>query len=420
MRNLVPFFEKLVIHPIFHVIHQKNDIEDILYVVFIQIMMKGKDMLGEFEFKVNGNKRAVEDFENIEKTIKDYEARVRNIYDNIALAGEGTHDVKVRIKEISEDMKVTAQNVYELKEVLEQIIRMYSITEGKLSGDVGTLKIFGECVEDFFLDMFKKLEQLKNDWVERIKENNSNVVNRIKDENTRNGFSEEYQAILQRIYDDVPEEYKDAKELYDKYSREVVVADFYSDSSYHSKGELHLSMEQDINNERGNGTTYYHEYGHFIVYKENWIDGDKTVGVLKEFEDSLRKEISQYYQSYEEQYRKEGMEKGYSDSQLEKYIEKQTEKAIQQDIVGKSNEYYHINNGISDIIDGVSNGKYQPSYGHKDGYWEKNSSRLANEAFAQFFSAQMTGDTQEVEKMKELMPETYEIYCKMIQEAAHE
>lgn len=32
----------------------------------------------------------------------------------------------------------------------------------------------------------------------------------------------------------------------------------------------------------------------------------------------------------------------------------------------------------------------------------------------------MTGDTQEVEKMKELMPETYEIYCKMIQEAAHE
>ena len=97
-------------------------------------MMKGKDMLGEFEFKVNGNKRAVEDFENIEKTIKDYEARVRNIYDNIALAGEGTHDVKVRIKEISEDMKVTAQNVYELKEVLEQIIRMYSITEGKLLG----------------------------------------------------------------------------------------------------------------------------------------------------------------------------------------------------------------------------------------------------------------------------------------------
>lgn len=78
------------------------------------------------------------------------------------------------------------------------------------------------------------------------------------------------------------------------------------------------------------------------------------------------------------------------------------------------------NNGISDIIDGVSNGKYQPSYGHGDGYWEENSSRLANEAFAQFFSAQMTGDTQEVEKMKELMPETYEIYCKMIQEAAHE
>lgn len=134
MRNLVPFFEKLVIHPIFHVIHQKNDIEDILYVVFIQIMMKGKDMLGEFEFKVNGNKRAVEDFENIEKTIKDYEARVRNIYDNIALAGEGTHDVKVRIKEISEDMKVTAQNVYELKEVLEQIIRIIVLQKENFLG----------------------------------------------------------------------------------------------------------------------------------------------------------------------------------------------------------------------------------------------------------------------------------------------
>jgi len=44
--------------------------------------------------------------------------------------------------------------------------------------------------------------------------------------------------------------------------------------------------------------------------------------------------------------------------------------------------------------------------------------KVASEGFAQIFSAQMTGDTTEIEKMKEIMPETYKIYTEMIKKAA--
>ena len=80
-------------------------------------------------------------------------------------------------------------------------------------------------------------------------------------------------------------------------------------------------------------------------------------------------------------------------------------------------EQGYIYDGISDIIDGVSNGKYEINYGHEEDYWEKNKMSVAHEAFANMFAAEMTGDVVEIEKMKEIMPNAYECYRELIESA---
>lgn len=381
-------------------------------------------MLGEFTIERTKVRQCYGEIEVIENTLEEIRTRIRNVSDHLTVSGKGTSELKSCLKEESTQLKKLIRTTHEMKEALEEVVRIYGATEAKLSGSREGIKIFGEKVEDFFSDLVNKIEDSFEDWNEKVKENSKNVVSRIKDKDTREGFSEAYQATLQQVYEDVPVEYQDAKTLYDKYSNDVVVEEFNTvdkngnSSPYHSNGKLYLNTNADLNNKRGDGTTYYHEYGHFVVYKEGWVNGNKCTGPMKEFEESLRKEITQYYESYETQFKQEGMAKGYTNMQLEKYVESQTTAAIKQEINGGSQEYYDVNNGLSDIIDGVSNGKYQPSYGHGDGYWDANQSRVANEAFAQLFSAQMTGDTVEIGKMKELMPETYEIYCSMIQDTA--
>lgn len=381
-------------------------------------------MLGEFTIERNNIKQCYLEMEEAEKAIEEIRTRLEQVQEHLTISGKGTYEFKGSLKEQSANIKKLSRSTHTMKESLEEIVRVYGGTEAKLSGSVEGVKILAESVEDIVSDIANNIRDTLKDWIEESKENRSSVVFRIKDDNTRNGFSEDYRNVLQELYEDVPSEYGDTKKLYDRYSKEVVVAAFNKvdengkASPYHSNGKLYLNTNADLMNKRGNGTTYYHEYGHFVVYKEGWVDGNKCTGEFKKFEDSLRKEVATYYQNYETQFRKEGIDKGYSGAKLDKYIENQTKTAINTEINGSSREYYDVNNGISDIIDGVSNGKYQPSYGHGDGYWDKNQSRVANEAFAQFFSAQMTGDIVEIEKMKEIMPETYEIYTNMIENAA--
>jgi DNA-binding ferritin-like protein (Dps family) len=354
----------------------------------------------------------------IEKTLADKREEVENNRLNFTVSGKGAAAIKQQLGESSDNLKQLVKSVHEIKEGLEEIIRLYGFTESKIAKDASILKYIGDYISDVCSDLLDDCKEAFDDWLDAYKKRQENIISRIRDKETREGFSDEYQELLQQIYFDVPTEYEDARRLYDKYSRDLVVVDFDENSPFHSGGELHISTEKDLNNPRGNGTTFYHEYGHFIVYNEGWVDGSECKGDFKEFEDSLRREINAYCNGYEEYYRNEGISKGYSGARLDKYIENETKNAIKLDINGSENEYYHVNNGLSDIIDGVSNDKYQPSYGHPDGYWEENPSRVANEAFAQFFSAQMTGDTAEIEKMKELMPETYEIYTEMIKKAA--
>ena len=372
----------------------------------------------KFCVQISRLKNLLSQLEQTEKDLLKYKESLEDIRNTISI-GSGTHEIKNQLSTQIEEIKREADSVHQLKEVLEDVIRLYEFTEAAISGEyVKMLAISGDKALDALTDRGKEILDAIDVWVDSVHKKNENVVDRIKDEGTRKGFDSNYQERLQQLYDDVPPEYQSAKNLYDKYSKDVQVADFNTSKSYHSNGKLYINSNGDMNNDRGDGTTYYHEYGHFVVHKEGWVTGNQTNGRFKDFESSLKKEVSGYIQNYEDQFRQEGEDKGLTGPNLNKYVKEETKKAIETDINGVNNEYYHVNNGLSDIIDGVSNDKYQASYGHPEGYWEKNPTRVSNEAFAQIFSAEMTGDTTEIEKMKEIFPETYEIYTDMINNAS--
>lgn len=380
--------------------------------------------MGEFTADLDRLKTSCQELHHIENRIDLYQDEAEGVRNGLLASGKGVSALKQELKNITTDLKQIERTAHQIKEGLEDIIRLYGITESSIIKNTDIFKYLKDYTADFFFDIVEEFKNKYEDFHDNYKDRQESIVLRIYDKNTREGFREEYREALQRIYDEVPAEYIAARVLYDKHAKELIVSDFNTvdgngkGAAYTSRGKLYINTDNDLNNKRGDGTTFYHEYGHYIVYKEEWIRGGDCTGTFKEFEDSLRKEITQYCNDYEESFRKSGADQGYTGAQLEKYIEIQTSQAIKKDVNGSSNEYYHINNGISDIIDGVTNGKYQPSYGHGDGYWEKDQSKVANEAFAQFFSAQMTGDMVEIEKMKEIMPQTYDVYMEMIKDAA--
>lgn len=385
--------------------------------------------MAEFYVDIPKLQAVLPDLERISEQLEDEKHNIETVKNGLSL-GSGTHGIKNALNGYIDELEEQSDSIYQMKEALEDIIRLYTLTDAIVAKDnLKILSVIGDKGLDFIQDGFHGLGEFFEDWMTKTSRENDNVLNRIDDDKTREDFPEDYKDVLYELYDDVPLEYNDARLLYDKYAEDVVVETFNSvddkgDSApYHLNGKLYLNSTADLNNPRGDGTTYYHEFGHFIVYKEGWIVDGKEQGKFAEFEESLREEVTAYICAIEQKYEEEGLALGYTGEDLNDYILDNTENEICEDINGASNEYFHVNNGLSDIIDGVSNNKYQASYGHgyeDDGitsYWEYDSTRVPNEAFAQFFSAQMTGDTVEIEKMKEIMPKTYEIYMQMIEEA---
>ncbi|MCQ2499342.1 MAG: hypothetical protein MJ133_10215 [Lachnospiraceae bacterium] len=374
--------------------------------------------MAAFDIKINEIRAEFSIMSALEAELKKQSDTLAEIKRSLPSFGKNTSALLRRLELEAKSIDEEARNVYKMKESLEDVLRAYMIKEALITGDVSSLiAVFGDKVYDWITDKSKEFKDLLERWKKNSEKTRDNVLNRIRDDETRNGFSDEYKDKLQQLYDDVPKEYLDARDLYDKHIENLKVAEFDAEKSYQINGEIHVNQEEDLDNPRGAGTTYYHEYGHYIVNNEGWVKGHSATGQFKEFEDSLRREVGNYISAYENQYREEGIARGYSGARLESYIENNTRSAITLDLNGPNNENLHVNDGLSDIIGGVSNNKYVASYGHANGYWDANPSRVPNEAFAEIFSAQMTGDTIELARMKEIFPDTYKIYCDMISSA---
>lgn len=71
-------------------------------------------------------------------------------------------------------------------------------------------------------------------------------------------------------------------------------------------------------------------------------------------------------------------------------------------------------NGVSDLVNGLTDGVASGKWAHSDDYYNKKS--IANEAFAHFFEAGMSADSTKVEYIKELFPSAWDEYQTMLED----
>ena len=239
---------------------------------------------------------------------------------------------------------------------------------------------------------------------------------------------QEYTRQVESMYDNASGR---AKEAYDKFKNDVKIEEIPDPTdpkeeksvSHYSKGSntLYINMD-DMNDQRGPASVYYHEYGHYIVDRMGWIRKDGTLSPeFKKFQDALRRDVQNYLDQIENRKRAEYQNMGYSGKQLERMVRDGTEQELEK-ILGGENR--HVLDGVSDMIDAQTNSKYQITYRHPiddNGrtYWEKDSSRQANEAFAEMFSSDFCSDDQaEIDFIKDHFPNAYSEYQNLLESVA--
>ncbi len=160
---------------------------------------------------------------------------------------------------------------------------------------------------------------------------------------------------------------------------------------YSSQNGIFINLKKDFSDSRGQWTTLFHEMGHNI---------DTIYGKPSEqtaFINALKNDFTVFTTGYAKYYNI-NVKEAYKE--LSNFLEKATD------------EESHI---FSDLFDALSEGKCKGRYGHKREYW-KSDKIIGSEAFAHFFSASATGNTIKLESIKEIFPNAYEEFLKVIGE----
>ena len=142
----------------------------------------------------------------------------------------------------------------------------------------------------------------------------------------------------------------------------------------YESGKLFLNMYKDVDDPRGPGTGYFHEFGHQIDEKLGWeFTKDKKILQL------LRKDFINL-----------------SDETIFEAI--------------------HINDkasSASDILGALSEGRIQGKYSHSLVYWEKKGN-IESEFFAHVFEAQFDSERREI--LEKTFPESYNYVINKLKE----
>lgn len=150
--------------------------------------------------------------------------------------------------------------------------------------------------------------------------------------------------------------------------------------------------EQDFRG-KGSGSTFFHEVGHMIDYEFGNGDFLSSRG-------SLYKALKEDAEAI--------MEKMSSDAKWAENFQNM----INTDPTASS---------ISDILEGITNGKISGAYGHKaesSNYWKQEKYRICNETFAHFFEASMGGSsiisangvTSKLQRIKICFPKAFSVF----------
>lgn len=232
-------------------------------------------------------------------------------------------------------------------------------------------------------------EKKRHDYIDTLKITPSNSFHSIMGVSIEDG--KVAADFIRSVYSRYEKSEKISKEVFDYviHSFQIRIKAIDSVNEYYDPKDrsLHLYIKGDRADCEGSSTGYFHEYGHAI---DHALGGTGYLSDNDDFLDALKKDYEEVLTRYK------------ADSQKGKKF-----------INFLSNPVAYP---ISDLIEGLSDGKIIGGYGHlsaNNNYW-KDKYAVCNEAFAYFFEASM-GAPERLEYLKVVFPNAYNQYKKMIE-----
>lgn len=220
-------------------------------------------------------------------------------------------------------------------------------------------------------------------------------------QNMPTNTKEEYDRMIQERHDHAID--SESRELYDKWRKRIHIGtDTVSDGAYYDSifNQVFYNWEEDGQNVRGQGNTYYHEIGHMLDDYTKLV-GDSSSS--KAFTNALENDFLNY------------VSKTMAIHNCDR--EKAYEYISEWLCVDGNNK-----NGISDLCGGLTKNACEGYWGHGDDYWQGKQEhgipdKVNNEAFAHFFEASMCTDTTKLDYIREIFPNAYNEYKKIVRSA---
>ncbi|MBE5961915.1 MAG: hypothetical protein E7256_11155 [Lachnospiraceae bacterium] len=276
---------------------------------------------------------------------------------------------------------------------MKELVRQIEGERGKMSS-----------LENVLTDIIRLYEQAEQAIIEHAKDPSSSDRGKKKREDESNGTdssevdpsSMSYEDYLQYRIDHAVDE--NTKKMYERFLDNIRIKDdAYDGTAYYDGFWNHIkyNKEKDATNERGTGCTYFHEVGHLVDDQSDWF-GDTSTDSDYDFYDKLSQDVDNYVKKIMD-------EKGYTDVQ-----------DAYDDLSDWLNVDGNMKNGVSDLVNGLTDGKACGGWAHSDDYYKESS--VSHEAFAHFFEAGMAADPKKLDYIKEMFPSAYEEYQRMLED----
>lgn len=205
-----------------------------------------------------------------------------------------------------------------------------------------------------------------------------------------------YEEILEYRAEHAVDE--NTRRLYEEYLRKIRINDDNYDGTAHYNpfwNHINYDADEDAENPRGPGCTYFHEVGHLIDDRSDW-NGHTSTDWSYDFYDCLQADVNNWIQACMRRNGYTDINDAYDD--LSAWLWTDAD----------------MKNGISDLVNGLTDGDACGRWGHDSNYYD--SSSIPHEAFAHFFEAGMAADPAKLDYIKEMFPTAYAEFQQMIQD----